>query len=274
MTKAQKENNAVESVVSVETMEIVNNNIPTEKGIVNFNAESLISQAITQKLPVDVMERLLAMRKELKAEWAKEQYTKAMSAFQSQCPTIQKTKEVKTNTGEIAYKYAPIESIVEQIKEPLQRNGFSYSTNMELLETGVKVFVKVTHISGHSEVTEMNVPLGNKTLIMSQTQVVAAAQTFAKRYAFCNAFGILTGDEDTDARPQNFTPKPTQVNPKPTQNDLYLNLSARINDVATLAGLDMIGAECREVFNNKKISLQDLNFLSKESMKKRAELTK
>ena len=35
---------------------------------------------------------------------------------------------------------------------------------------------------------------------MSQTQVEAAALTFAKRYAFCNAFGILTGDEDTDAK--------------------------------------------------------------------------
>src|SRR5262249_52436437 len=38
--------------------------------------------------------------------------------------------------------------------------------------------------------------------IMSQTQVVAAALTFAKRYAFCNAFGILTGNEDTDAQPE------------------------------------------------------------------------
>jgi hypothetical protein len=37
---------------------------------------------------------------------------------------------------------------------------------------------------------------------MSQTQVEAATLTFAKRYAFCNAFGILTGDEDIDAQPE------------------------------------------------------------------------
>jgi hypothetical protein len=43
------------------------------------------------------------------------------------------------------------------------------------------------------------VPLGNKTQIMSDTQVTAAALTFAKRYAFCNVFGILTGDEDNEA---------------------------------------------------------------------------
>ena len=35
---------------------------------------------------------------------------------------------------------------------------------------------------------------------MSDSQVVAAASTFSKRYAFCNAFGILTGDEDNDGQ--------------------------------------------------------------------------
>ncbi len=71
-----------------------------------------------------------------------------------------------------------------------------------MAKTGyIKVALTVKHTSGHSEVTCVELPLGNKTRIMSQTQVEAAALTFAKRYAFCNAFGILTGDEDTDAKP-------------------------------------------------------------------------
>lgn len=170
----------------------------------SMTAETLIAQAINKKVPVETMEKLLAMRRELKAEWAKEEFDKAMSNFQADCPTIQKTKAVETSAGKVAYKYAPIESIVEQVKFYLKDNGFSYSTNMKLLETGVTVIVKVTHKDGHSEITEMTVPFGNKTNVMSQTQVVAAAQTFAKRYAFCNAFGILTGDEDDDA---NSVPK-------------------------------------------------------------------
>ncbi|MGE0126664.1 MAG: ERF family protein [Blastocatellales bacterium] len=165
-----------------------------------FNVEALISKAIEQGAPIDTMERILAMRRELKAEFAKEAFDKAMAKFQSECPVIVKNKEVKTDSGAVAYRYAPIESIIEQVKTPLQANGFSYSTNMELLETGVRVSVKVTHTAGHSEQTQMTVPLGNKTRIMSDTQVVAAAQTYAKRYAFCNAFGILTGDEDNDGQ--------------------------------------------------------------------------
>lgn len=164
----------------------------------NVSIEAVIQNAIDKGVPVETMERLLSMRRELKQEAAKEAYDRAMAKFQSECPVIQKTKEVKTRSGVVAYRYAPIESIVDQVKKPLQDNGFSYSTNQKLMESGVKVTIKVTHSEGHSEETEMEVPFGNKTDIMSNSQVTAAASTFAKRYAFCNAFGILTGDEDTD----------------------------------------------------------------------------
>lgn len=214
MTKAKKENNpATNEIVSVENLGD-NKIVAQDTNIATFNAEAIISQAVSQNVPVETMERLLAMRRELKAEFAKEAFDKAMAAFQADCPTIQKTKEVKTDSGARAYRYAPIESIVEQVKTYLQRHGFSYSSNMELIENGttkVKASIKVTHSLGHSEITDMTVPLGSKTRVMSDTQVVAAAQTFAKRYAFCNAFGILTGDEDTDARPVEVKQDPNEA---------------------------------------------------------------
>jgi ERF superfamily len=112
-------------------------------------------------------------------------------------------KGVKTDSGELAYKYAPLEAIVEQVKGFLSKHGFSYSVDQPEAKPGyIKVAFTVKHSFGHSEVTSVALPLGNKTRIMSQTQVEAAALTFAKRYAFCNAFGILTGDEDTDAQPK------------------------------------------------------------------------
>lgn len=199
-----------------------------DNAIVNFNPEALISKAIENNLPVETMERLLAMRKELKAEWAKEQFDKAMANFQSECPTITKTKEVHTKSGAMAYKYAPIESIIQQVKNPLQANGFSYSTKQEMLEGSVKISVKVTHSAGHSEVTEMTVPLGDQTAIMNKSQVVAAASTFAKRYAFLNALGIMTGDEDTDGIIPPEDPAPPEIKPekqpdnKPTDKQIEL----------------------------------------------------
>jgi hypothetical protein len=161
--------------------------------------ETLIAQAIDKNVPVETMERLLVMRRELKAEFAKEAFDKAMSEFQAGCPTIGKTKCVYTKAGNKAYSYAPLESIVAQVKGLLKEHGFSYAVQTETKEGMVKVTCIAKHKYGHTEPSSVEVPLGNKTDIMSQTQVVAAALTFAKRYAFCNAFGILTGDEDTDA---------------------------------------------------------------------------
>ena len=79
--------------------------------------EYLISQAIEKGASVETMEKLLAMRTQLKQEWAKEQYYIAMAQLQAEMPIIEKTKAGgKTNTGVVAYYYAPLESIVAQTK--------------------------------------------------------------------------------------------------------------------------------------------------------------
>lgn len=168
-------------------------------------ATLLISQAIDKNVPVETMERLLAMRRELKAEKAKEEYDLAMAEFQAECPVIQKTKKVfEKDRKTVRYQYAPLESVIEQVKELLAKHGFSYSINTIQDEKMLGVICKATHKSGHSEQTTFSVPIGTEGY-MSDVQKYGARLTFAKRYAFCNAFGILTGDEDTDAVEPNQT---------------------------------------------------------------------
>ncbi len=198
--------NKKETTVSLPTSNSQTESISQTKetSLAPMQAETLIAQAIEKGVPVETMERLLAMRRELKAEWAKEQFDKAMAAFQSNCPTIKKTKAGgKTNAGVVAYYYAPLESIVEQVKEQIKQNGFSYAIQTKTEDKGVKVTCIVKHVSGHSESSDIEVPLGEGTRVMSAPQVVASALTFAKRYAFCNSFGILTGDDDNDAQAPN-----------------------------------------------------------------------
>lgn len=162
--------------------------------------ENLIARAIDKGVTVDTIERLLVMRRELKAEYAKEKYDRAMAAFQAACPIIKKDKAGgRTQAGQVAYYYAPLESIVGQTKELIEKHGFSYAVETYTETDKVKVVCVATHVDGHSNPSSVELPLGTKTNVMSATQQVAAAITFAKRYAFCNAFGILTGDEDTDS---------------------------------------------------------------------------
>lgn len=197
--------------------------------IVASSAETLLAQAIEKGSGIDTLERLMALRKEMLAEQAKQKFNEAMAAFQSECPVIEKTKGVKTKSGATAYKYAPIESIVEQVKELLKKHGFRYMVTMEFDGTRVKAICRVVHEAGHEELSSFDVPLGTKTEIMSQTQVVAAASTFAKRYAFLNAFGIMTGDEDNDAAP------PRPVAPRETPKAPYASTTL-VAEIIQLSG--------------------------------------
>lgn len=219
------------------------------------SAERLIQQAITAGTSVDVMERLLAMRAQLRSENAREAFDRAMANFQAECPTIVKTKEVKSG-GQVLYRYAPIESIVEQVKPYLKGNGFSYRTQVDLTDTGVRATIHVKHELGHAEGTSMEVPLGNKTGIMSSSQQTAAASTFAKRYAFLNAFGILTADEDNDGAdlPHKLPATPPPIDTKAQRETLFRLLKER--------GVDVDSREACEAFvaDETQLALTEKNF--------------
>lgn len=172
----------------------------TKKEESNESVESFIGQAIASKADIGVIERLFALRTQMKAEKSKEAFNTAMAKFQKECPVIKKKKDGgKTNTSSVAaYKYAPIEMIVEQVRDLIATNGFSYSFNIETFPESVKATCIINHEMGHSENSSMSFPNGTKTNIMSASQLTAATVTFAKRYVFCAAFGITVGDEDNE----------------------------------------------------------------------------
>jgi hypothetical protein len=159
----------------------------------------LIAQAIDKNVNVETMEKLLAMRTQLKSEWARDQFHVALAAFQAACPIIKKAKEVMNKDGKsVRYRYAPLDSIVTQVKDLLKEHGFNYRTDAKIEGRSVEAFCIVTHNAGHSERSSFLVPIDPEAY-MSDAQKFAAALTFAKRYAFVNSFGILTADEDTDS---------------------------------------------------------------------------
>lgn len=170
-----------------------------EQGAVQVNAEALIAQAIDKGLPIDTMERLLAMRRELKAETARESFFAALSEFQSEIPEIPKKKKVHDRNGKLRYSYAPLDVIIQHVKDHLRTHGFSYTIKTEQEEGSITAFCHLHHVDGHTETTSLTVPI-DKDGYMNAPQKVASALTYAKRYAFCDATGIMTSDEDDDAQ--------------------------------------------------------------------------
>lgn len=182
--------------------------------------ERLITHAIDKNVAVDTMEKLLAMRRELKAEWAREQYHEALSVFQSQCPIIKKETIVRNKGGSERYRYAALDSIISQVRELLRANGFNYKTDAAVEGIAVTATCVATHKFGHSEASSFMVPI-DKDAFMSAPQQFASALTFAKRYAFCNAFGIQTGDLDDDATAARSFADEAQVEGKAPEGEKH-----------------------------------------------------
>ncbi len=167
--------------------------------------ESILRYAIDKGADVSVIERMLVVRDKLKAEASKAAYDAAMAAFQSECPVVKKEKAVVVN-GKTMYHYAPLDAVVSQTQALRDKHGFSHSMTTEVKPGWVKAICRVTHRLGHSELSEFEVPATSKSSLMNDPQMYAGALTFCKRYAFCNSFGILTADEDLDARTDRVKP--------------------------------------------------------------------
>jgi len=189
----------------------------------SFDVQKIMEQAIATGTGVEVMEKLLQMRNQMKAEAAKEAYNIALSEFQANCPRIIKGKDVIGNNNKKRYSYAPLDDIVEQVKGLLNKHGFSCSFDATFADNAQTITCTARHIGGHSETATFRAPV-DKDAYMTEVQKHGAAMTFAKRYAFCQVFGIVTGDEDTDgrkpeqegSRAQSYSaPRPTTPPQKP-----------------------------------------------------------
>ena len=167
------------------------------------NPENLIAMAIEKNVPLDSLERLLAMRRELKEEQAKEAYFAALAGFQTENPPVPKThavmekKEREDAPDEVRYYFAPIEDVVNSARPFLDRWGFSFRWETVVLEGKVLSTCIATHKDGHSERSTFEVPI-DASAHMSIQQKVASARTFSNRYSMMDAFGIVTVGEDDD----------------------------------------------------------------------------
>ncbi len=228
------------------------------------STEMLIQTAISSGASVEIMERLFALRANVKAEAAKEAFVRAMGKFQNDCPVIKKTRKVMNKDGRsVRYQFAPLEAIVEQIKRPVMDNGLSYSWDTEHIEGHMKVTCTITHVLGHSKSSTFEIPIDSEGF-MTAPQKYASAQTFAKRYTLCNALGISTGDEDTDATDVGKEKTPKSDKSKilfllRTLNMLYATKEQAEASVKKATGLELVDANLSEIVTRLEVLVTEQN---------------
>jgi hypothetical protein len=147
----------------------------------------------------------------------------ALANFQNDCPTIPKNKKG------YGYNYAEFSKAVELFKPILNKHKLGFT---QLLEGADNLRTIVFHgETGQYIQTVKQLPTGYELKGMNLYQTEGARNTYYKRYVLFNMLGIVSEDEDTDAKGQT---KPVKTETK--QNDQTEKLKLNNNQFIQLLG--------------------------------------
>lgn len=148
--------------------------------------------ALDPNVPVDKLERLIAMQEHIMEINAKAAFNRAFADLQANLPTV--VERGKTDKG----TYAQLEDIVEAVRPILRTHGFSLSHATEWPDkTTVKVVGILTHTEGHERRSEFMASAdqsGSKNAI----QALGSSVAYGRRYTTKDLLNIVTRGEDDD----------------------------------------------------------------------------
>ena len=158
--------------------------------------QQVIAAGITPESVV-VMERLVALDREMKRDAAAVEFAGAFSRLQASLKSFVPTKKVPDKNGGTRYTYLPYDEIMREVQPLAEREGLSISFSTDFAEGRIIQTCTLTHASGHSKDYKAFVRAGAGPYGATETQADGAAMTYAKRYALCNALNIVV-ERDTD----------------------------------------------------------------------------
>jgi hypothetical protein len=234
------------------------------------NPAYLLKLAIENKAELPALEKLMDLQERFRKTEAEKQFNIAMTNFQRNCPVIQKKKVVMDKYEKVRYKFAPIDDIIRQVKPVLSKENLFYDFDTEDSDGFIKVTCTVTHEKGHFKKAEFKVPIGKEDY-MTDVQKYGARMTFAKRYAFCNALGITTADEDNDS---GNTEKQKDV--KPEEQKEVVNPNAMTEEDKRQIGEELMLYETEREIRNWAWGWEKYikNLIFKGMVQKRIEMLK
>jgi hypothetical protein len=148
--------------------------------------------ALDPNVPIEKLERMLAMQERIQAENAKAAFAAAFAAASSEFPMIP-----LNGRGDKNKHYALLKDIVNLTRPVLSRHGLALSFGVESTPDKVTVTAELMHVAGHSKTTSIELPRdtsGSKNAV----QAVGSSQTYGQRYTAQAILGLSLGDDTDD----------------------------------------------------------------------------
>ena len=197
---------------------------------VELTPMQLISQVVENPdFDVDKLEKMMQLQERWEDRQAEKDFNTAVAAFQADVPSITKDKK-----GVHDIKYAPLDSILQAIQPLLTAQGLSVRFSTTMSDAGMlHATCTISHVSGHSEVSEITVPL-DRDMRANASQQMGSANSYAKRYALGNALNLSFVETDTDATDLHDVITTDQVT---VINDLIAETGASTKKILDWAGV-------------------------------------
>lgn len=134
------------------------------------------------------------------------------------------------NNPHFKSKYATLESVIDSIKEPLEKNGLLVRQTMNLENT---LITTVYHESGEFMQSEVKLMLGRQDM-----QQLGSAITYARRYSLAAMFNITQEDDDGNAaKDDGKKSKSQQIDDLKNKNNKPEQLGKHIDEVNKVQAL-------------------------------------
>jgi hypothetical protein len=164
-----------------------------------INMLAVIARAASDPaVDVDKMKQLLDVHERMTATAAKLEYDRAMSAAQAAMRPI----ATDANNPSTKSKYASYFALDNAIRPYYTKHGFalSFDTAPGAGQDMIRVVCKVSHVSGHREFPQLDMPADGKGAkggdVMTRTHASGSAITYGRRYLLQMVFNLAVGGDD------------------------------------------------------------------------------
>ncbi len=156
------------------------------------SAFAVIERALSNGATPETVGAMLTLRREYEADEARKAFHLSIAGFQRRAPIIEKADKAYDK------QYARMDRIWREVRPITSDLGLSVTwQKCELREGGIcHVEGTLGHAQGHSVPLAMDVPIPDLIKGQNKAQQMGSAFTYAQRYCFCAALGIVTGDDD------------------------------------------------------------------------------
>lgn len=124
-------------------------------------------------------------------------------------------------------KYADLSTVVEALKEPLEKAGLGYSFRVDntLDGNGWMVVITVADIEGDQALMSSFFPIAS-----TEPQKMGSAITYAKRYLLTTVFNVIAEEDDDGNEAQGNKPTLPKKAPSPLMPASKVDTSKEVND--------------------------------------------